>query len=52
MKPKQLYHAFREYLQLFVDGEADLEDYILSVLMLSYTFILVFKVLPLLMPYL
>lgn len=52
MNPKKIYHGLREYAQLFVDGEADLEDYILAVLLLAYSFILVFHILPLLIPYL
>ena len=46
MKPKQIYNELREYLNLFVDGEADMEDYVLVILLLAYSFILVFHVLP------
>ncbi len=37
--------AVREYVNLFFDGEADVEDYVLVVLLAVYAFILVFHVL-------
>lgn len=37
--------AVREYVTLFFDGEADVEDYVLVVLLAVYAFILVFHVL-------
>ena len=35
----------REYVTLFFDGEADVEDYVLMVLLAVYAFILVFHTL-------
>lgn len=37
-------NGIREYVTLFFDGEADIEDYILVVLLAVYAFILVFHV--------
>lgn len=34
--------AVREYVTLFLDGEADVEDYVLMVLLATYAFILFF----------
>ncbi len=34
----------REYATLFMDGEAQIEDYILMVLLAAYAFILIFHV--------
>lgn len=38
----QAFVAVREYVILFFDGEAEVEDYVLVILLILYAFILVF----------
>ena len=43
---RKAWFALREYANLFVDGEAEFEDYILAVLLMAYAFILLFMAVP------
>lgn len=44
-RPVRLYQKIRDYVALFLDGEADVEDYLLMMLFMLYCLIFGFEIL-------